>query len=110
MRLAGGSATRRDQNAREGDSMRTASPAARAGAALVAVSLIATGCSSKSKSAATPPAAATTGTGAAAATSAPAAAATTAAAAGNTGKVIVWGSTDTPVSYDPAGSYDLPSW
>ena len=28
----------------------------------------------------------------------------------STGKVIIWGSTDTPVSYDPAGSYDLPSW
>jgi peptide/nickel transport system substrate-binding protein len=26
------------------------------------------------------------------------------------GKVIVWGSTDKPVSYDPAGAYDLPSW
>jgi peptide/nickel transport system substrate-binding protein len=34
---------------------------------------------------------------------------------GNTGSsnnnsVIIWGSTDKPVSYDPAGSYDLPSW
>ena len=26
------------------------------------------------------------------------------------GKVIIWGSTDKPVSYDPAGAYDLPSW
>ncbi len=26
------------------------------------------------------------------------------------GKTIIWGSTDTPVSFDPAGSYDLPSW
>jgi peptide/nickel transport system substrate-binding protein len=30
-------------------------------------------------------------------------------AGGNT-KTIVWGSTDKPVSYDPAGAYDLPSW
>ena len=29
---------------------------------------------------------------------------------GNNGATIVWGSTDKPVSYDPAGSYDLPSW
>jgi peptide/nickel transport system substrate-binding protein len=87
--------------------MRTATTAARAGAALVAVSLLASACSSKSKSAATTPAAAS-GTSAAAATSG--AAATSAAAAGNTGKIIIWGSTDTPVSFDPAGSYDLPSW
>ncbi|MBV9290956.1 MAG: peptide ABC transporter substrate-binding protein [Frankiales bacterium] len=26
------------------------------------------------------------------------------------GKTIIWGSTDKPVSFDPAGSYDLPSW
>jgi peptide/nickel transport system substrate-binding protein len=26
------------------------------------------------------------------------------------GQTIVWGSTDKPVSYDPAGAYDLPSW
>jgi peptide/nickel transport system substrate-binding protein len=25
-------------------------------------------------------------------------------------KTIVWGSTDKPVTYDPAGAYDLPSW
>jgi peptide/nickel transport system substrate-binding protein len=88
--------------------MRTASTAARTAAALVAVSLVATACSSKSKSAATPPAAATSG----ATTSATAAAAPTTApaAAANTGKIIIWGSTDTPVSFDPAGSYDLPSW
>jgi peptide/nickel transport system substrate-binding protein len=24
--------------------------------------------------------------------------------------VVIWGSTDRPVSYDPAGAYDLPSW
>lgn len=31
---------------------------------------------------------------------------------GGTGNnnVIIWGSTDRPVSYDPAGAYDLPSW
>jgi peptide/nickel transport system substrate-binding protein len=28
----------------------------------------------------------------------------------NSKSIIVWGSTDKPVSYDPAGSYDLPSW
>jgi peptide/nickel transport system substrate-binding protein len=26
------------------------------------------------------------------------------------GKTIIWGSTDKPVSFDPAGAYDLPSW
>src|SRR3954453_15033057 len=25
-------------------------------------------------------------------------------------KTVVWGSIDKPTSYDPAGSYDLPSW
>src|SRR3954449_8812906 len=28
----------------------------------------------------------------------------------NNGSQIVWGTTDKPVSYDPAGAYDLPSW
>jgi peptide/nickel transport system substrate-binding protein len=28
----------------------------------------------------------------------------------SSGKTIVWGTTDKPVSYDPAGAYDLPSW
>ena len=92
--------------------MRTATTAARAGAALVALSLLATACSSKSNSAATSSAAATTAGGAAAASGAATsgAAATSAGAAANTGKVIIWGTTDTPVSYDPAGAYDLPSW
>ena len=26
------------------------------------------------------------------------------------GQTIIWGSTDKPVSFDPAGAYDLPSW
>jgi len=26
------------------------------------------------------------------------------------GKQVIWGTTDKPVSYDPAGAYDLPSW
>ncbi|HET6815965.1 MAG TPA: ABC transporter substrate-binding protein [Mycobacteriales bacterium] len=30
-------------------------------------------------------------------------------AGGNT-KTIIWGTTDKPVSFDPAGAYDLPSW
>src|SRR3954452_19289482 len=30
--------------------------------------------------------------------------------AGGSTKTIVWGSTDKPVTYDPAGAYDLPSW
>jgi peptide/nickel transport system substrate-binding protein len=25
-------------------------------------------------------------------------------------QTVVWGTTDKPVSYDPAGAYDLPSW
>jgi peptide/nickel transport system substrate-binding protein len=29
---------------------------------------------------------------------------------GQSTKTIVWGSIDKPVSYDPAGAYDLPSW
>ena len=29
---------------------------------------------------------------------------------GSSGAQIVWGTTDKPVSYDPAGAYDLPSW
>ncbi|MDQ1697673.1 MAG: hypothetical protein QOJ03_3026, partial [Frankiaceae bacterium] len=29
---------------------------------------------------------------------------------GNKGQTIIWGSTDKPVSYDPAKAYDLPSW
>jgi peptide/nickel transport system substrate-binding protein len=29
---------------------------------------------------------------------------------GNSKSVIIWGSTDKPVSYDPAKAYDLPSW
>lgn len=29
---------------------------------------------------------------------------------GGNSKVVIWGSTDKPVSYDPAGAYDLPSW
>ncbi|MFL6137973.1 MAG: ABC transporter substrate-binding protein [Frankiaceae bacterium] len=29
---------------------------------------------------------------------------------GGNGQTIIWGSTDKPVSYDPAGAYDLPSW
>src|SRR3954467_13382852 len=29
---------------------------------------------------------------------------------GNASKTVVWGSTDKPVTYDPAGAYDLPSW
>src|SRR3954454_16145949 len=29
---------------------------------------------------------------------------------GNSGQTIIWGSTDKPVSYDPAKAYDLPSW
>jgi peptide/nickel transport system substrate-binding protein len=29
---------------------------------------------------------------------------------GGNGKTLIWGSTDKPVSYDPAGAYDLPSW
>ena len=28
----------------------------------------------------------------------------------SSGKTIIWGTTDKPVSYDPAGAYDLPSW
>jgi peptide/nickel transport system substrate-binding protein len=28
----------------------------------------------------------------------------------SSGKTIVWGTTDKPVSFDPAGAYDLPSW
>jgi peptide/nickel transport system substrate-binding protein len=28
----------------------------------------------------------------------------------SSGSQIVWGTTDKPVSYDPAGAYDLPSW
>ena len=30
--------------------------------------------------------------------------------AGGSDKVIIWGTTDKPVSYDPAKAYDLPSW
>jgi peptide/nickel transport system substrate-binding protein len=30
--------------------------------------------------------------------------------AGGNQKTIVWGSTDKPVTFDPAGAYDLPSW
>jgi peptide/nickel transport system substrate-binding protein len=81
--------------------MKTASTAVRASAALLALSLVTVACGSKSKSAASPPAGGS-GTTAPGASSAPAAA--------NNGKVIIWGSTDTPVSYDPAGSYDLGSW
>ncbi|MDX6255843.1 MAG: peptide/nickel transport system substrate-binding protein [Frankiales bacterium] len=81
--------------------MRTASTAVRAAAALVAVSLVTVACGSKSKSSGTTP-----GTSAGAPTSG----AASAPAATNSGKTIVWGSTDTPISYDPAGSYDLPSW
>src|SRR3954462_13924894 len=30
---------------------------------------------------------------------------------GGTGsKTVVWGTTDKPVTFDPAGAYDLPSW
>jgi peptide/nickel transport system substrate-binding protein len=29
---------------------------------------------------------------------------------GNKGATIIWGTTDKPVSFDPAGAYDLPSW
>src|SRR3954467_5670924 len=29
---------------------------------------------------------------------------------GNASKTVVWGSTDKPVTFDPAGAYDLPSW
>src|SRR3954451_21192216 len=29
---------------------------------------------------------------------------------GQSTKTVVWGSIDKPVSYDPAGAYDLPSW
>lgn len=29
---------------------------------------------------------------------------------GDSSKTVVWGTTDKPVSFDPAGSYDLPSW
>src|SRR4051812_12859448 len=29
---------------------------------------------------------------------------------GGSSKTIVWGSTDKPVTFDPAGAYDLPSW
>src|SRR3954464_6589577 len=29
---------------------------------------------------------------------------------GNASKTVGWGSTDKPVTYDPAGAYDLPSW
>src|SRR5947209_7001716 len=29
---------------------------------------------------------------------------------GQSNKTIVWGSTDKPVTFDPAGAYDLPSW
>ena len=29
---------------------------------------------------------------------------------GGSDKTIVWGSTDKPVTFDPAGAYDLPSW
>jgi peptide/nickel transport system substrate-binding protein len=34
----------------------------------------------------------------------------TAAGGGDTDATIIQGTTDQPVSYDPAGSYDLPSW
>jgi peptide/nickel transport system substrate-binding protein len=29
---------------------------------------------------------------------------------GTSDETIIWGTTDMPVSYDPAGAYDLPSW
>ncbi len=32
------------------------------------------------------------------------------AGSSSSGSTIIWGSTDKPVSFDPAGSYDLPSW
>jgi peptide/nickel transport system substrate-binding protein len=83
--------------------MRTASTVVRAGAVLLAVSLAATACGSKSKSSGGNPGASSTS-----------GAATTASSGGggnaSSGKTLIWGSTDTPVSYDPAGSYDLPSW
>src|SRR4051812_40624817 len=80
--------------------MRTGSTAVRAGAALLVISLATAACSSGSKSGATPTAG-SSGSSSASGGAAPAA---------NTGKTIIWGSTDTPVSFDPAGSYDLPSW
>src|SRR5436190_18791869 len=29
---------------------------------------------------------------------------------GGSDQVVIWGTTDKPVSYDPAKAYDLPSW
>src|SRR5690348_10134351 len=29
---------------------------------------------------------------------------------GASNKTVIWGTTDKPVSFDPAGAYDLPSW
>src|SRR3954451_3921265 len=80
--------------------MRTASTAVKAGAVLLAVSLASAACGSGSKSAAKPSAGSSSSSNASGG----------AAPAANNGKTIIWGSTDTPVSFDPAGSYDLPSW
>ncbi|MDX6246357.1 MAG: peptide/nickel transport system substrate-binding protein [Frankiales bacterium] len=84
--------------------MRTASTAVRAGAALLAISMVTAACGTKSKSSGSSPGTSAAGTSGAAATG------SSAPAPANNSKTIIWGSTDTPVSFDPAGSYDLPSW